>query len=365
MFRRGIAMELRDGGRIWPRYQGDRPHAAKLAALIAFLNHNRGRIQRDAQTLDTPVGLATAIDASSAQNPGVGLAALCGSITQFAATVTSPAVAAASPAIAGLTHANQTMSAAAGDVAKEHPQAAAAGSAGVVAGAGATGLWLFAELWSGVGKVLGFGAGAGGAAAGGAATAAGGSAAGAGGGLMRIIGGAAGAASLPGVIDLVTGDNRTDAAKAIDATILEKIKSWFAPTSGPATLRPGRYVHSPATGPYAYFPAGGAARAASRAGVIALVTGDNRTDAAKAIDAAILERIKSWFAPTSSPGAPMQLPGASHASPVGTPLGLYKPATLGPGAPLDGALRLLSRPSRSPARRYREWAGAGPANHSS
>jgi hypothetical protein len=218
-----------------------------MAGLIAFLTHNEARLKRDAGTLDTPVGLAAANDSSLANNPGAGLAALRDSITQFAATVTSPAVAAAAPAIAGLAHAIQTMSAAAGDFAKAHPQLATAGSAGAVAGAGATGGWLSWKLFTGIGKLLGFGDGA---------AAAGGGAAAAGSGLGRIIAGAAGAASLPGLIDLVTGDNRTAAARANDAAVMARLKSWaFGPSLGPPAPMMGRDVHGPSTGPYAYFPA--------------------------------------------------------------------------------------------------------------
>ncbi len=60
---------------------------------------------------------------------------------------------------------------------------------------------------------------------------------------------------MPGVIDLLTDDNRTDAAKANDAAVLGKLKSWFAPTPlGPPMPMQGRDVHGPSTGPYAYFP---------------------------------------------------------------------------------------------------------------
>jgi hypothetical protein len=221
-----------------------------MAALIAFLNHNRGRLQRDAQTLDTPVGLVAASDASLANNPGAGLGALRDSITQFAATVASPAVAAAAPAIVGLARAIQTMSAAAGDFAKQHPPLATAGSASAISGAAATGGWLSWKLLTGLGKLFGFG---GDAAKGGAVASTG--AAVAGSGLGRVIAGAAGAASLPGLIDLITGDNRTASAKANDAAVLGAIKNWFAPTPRPAAPMQGRDVHGPATGPYAYFPA--------------------------------------------------------------------------------------------------------------
>jgi hypothetical protein len=242
-----------------------------MAALVAFLNHNRGRIQRDASTLDTPIGLKAADDATLANNPGAGLAALRDAITQFSATITSPAVAAAAPAMQGLAHAIQSMSAAAGDFAKQHPQAATAASAGGIAAVTGTGLWLTAKLWSGISKFLGLGGGSAGAAAGGSGAAA------AGGGLARIIGGVAGAASLPGLIDLLTDDRRSPAAKANDAAVLDKIRSWIwgpgpgapmalpgaspaSPIGTPLSLyRPlqGRDVHSPSTGPFSYYPAEG------------------------------------------------------------------------------------------------------------
>lgn len=221
-----------------------------MAALIAFLNHNRGRIQRDAATLDLPVGLAAASDTSLGGNSPAALSALKDALTQFGAAVTSPAVAAAGPALQSLAHAVQTVSAATGQFAKEHPEAATAGSAGAIAGVSATGLWLTGKLFGLVKGWLGLGGNGAGASA--AAAGAGGTA---GGSLARIIGGAASAASLPGVIDLLTDDNRTDAAKANDAAVLGKLKSWFAPTPlGPPMPMQGRDVHGPSTGPYAYFP---------------------------------------------------------------------------------------------------------------
>lgn len=240
-----------------------------MAGLIAFLVHNRSRILRDASTLETPIGLAAASDASLAQNPGASLAALRDSITQFSATIASPAVTAAAPALQGLAHAIQTLSAAAGDFSKQHPTAAAAGSAGIIATLTGTGLWLTAKLVSGISKFLGFGGGR----AAGAAAGAGGSAA-AGSGLGSIIGGMVGAASLPGLIDLITGDYRTPQAKANDAAILNRLKSWFSggaggpmqlpgamPASPIGTVLPpyaslrGRDPRSPVAGPLAYYPA--------------------------------------------------------------------------------------------------------------
>jgi len=68
-----------------------------MAALIAFLVHGEARIKRDATSLDLPIGLKAAEDASLAGNPPAALSALQAAITQFTAAVTGPAVAAAGP----------------------------------------------------------------------------------------------------------------------------------------------------------------------------------------------------------------------------------------------------------------------------
>jgi hypothetical protein len=143
-----------------------------MAALIAFLNHNRGRIQRDAQTLDLPIGLAAANDASLGQNPGAALGALRDSLTQFGAAVTSPAVAAAGPAIVALAKDIQAAAATFSNFAKEHPVAGTVASGGAVAASTAGGFWLTGKLFGLVKGWLGLGGGA--AASGGEAAAAGG-----------------------------------------------------------------------------------------------------------------------------------------------------------------------------------------------
>jgi hypothetical protein len=190
-----------------------------MAALIAFLNHNRGRIQRDAQTLDLPVGLAAANDSSLAQNPGAGLTALKDSITQFGAAVTDPVVAAAGPAMLRLAHAIQTAAAAVGDFDKKHPTAAVAGGVGAIAGVGGAGLWLTGKLFGLAKGWLGLGGGAG-AAAGGEAAAAGG------GWLARLFGLATGpVGTTVAASSLLSGD--TAPAHPGYATGAEMLRNWL------------------------------------------------------------------------------------------------------------------------------------------
>jgi hypothetical protein len=142
-----------------------------MAGLVAFLNHNRDRIQRDAQTLEKPIGFKAADNAFLGENPVAGLEALKTAIEQFAGAVSEPAMKAVGTNLGALAQGIQTMAASYGDFAKQHPElarntAVAAGAAG----AGAAG-WSLWKLYSGVSNLLGFGAGAGvgegGAAAGG------------------------------------------------------------------------------------------------------------------------------------------------------------------------------------------------------
>ena len=252
-----------------------------MAALIAFLNHNRNRLQRDAQTLDLPVGLAAAGDKSLGENPGANLAALGSAITQFGAEVTGPAVKAAGPAILALTQAFQSAARDLDKLGKDHPVGATVGSVGAIAGAG----WLGSKVLGWIGsKALGL-LGLGGGATGGSAAATGGGAAAAGAWFSRVAGGVLAGANLPGLINLATDDNRTPGAKANDAAAIAWIKSliygpsvygpqlpaagapehhwgpWHAggTASGPIiTDRPflGRDPRSPQTGPYSYTPKG-------------------------------------------------------------------------------------------------------------
>jgi hypothetical protein len=226
-----------------------------MAALIAFLNHNRGRIQRDAATLDLPVGLAAAKDSSLAQNPGAGLAALGSAITQFGAEVTGPAVKAAGPILLALTQDIQAAAAVLHKAAKDHPVEATVGSAGAIAGAG----WLGLKALGWVKGWLGLGGGAtGGATA-------------AGGGLGRILGvNPAAALALPLALSSDTGP-----AHPSSETNAEALRRWIWGAPGPmqlpgaspaspvgtvlepyraTTLGPGRNIHSPSTGPYADYP---------------------------------------------------------------------------------------------------------------
>jgi hypothetical protein len=143
-------------------------------------------------------------------------------------------MAAAGAALQTLAHDIQLFAAATGDFAKAHPKAAEAIGAGAIAGGAGAGGWLTLKLFTGISKLLGFG---GGSAAGGAVGAAEGAAAGAAGWLGRLGTGMVGAASLPGLIDFITGDNRMPQAKAIDAAILADIKGWLFGDS-PGTPRP-------------------------------------------------------------------------------------------------------------------------------
>ena len=147
-----------------------------MAGLIAFLVHNRSRIQRDAETLGLPIGLAAAEDKSLAQNPAAGLDALKNSLTQFAAAMTAPGMDAVGPGLQSLAHGVQAMAAAYEEWSKAHPKAAEAASVGGMAGAAGAGGWLTWKLFTGIGRLFGFGGGAAGegTAAGIAAGAAGG-----------------------------------------------------------------------------------------------------------------------------------------------------------------------------------------------
>jgi hypothetical protein len=175
-----------------------------MAALIAFLNHNRGRLQRDAASLDLPAGLKAEGNEWLGQNPGAELAALGSALEQFGAVVTGPAIKAAGPALLALTQDIQAVAATLDKLAKEHPTAAAVASAG---GIGAVGAGILAGAWkigSGIwGKIFG-----GGGAAGGEAAAAGGGAAAAGGGWLSGLGG------LGAALGLLIGDKSGNAGIA-------------------------------------------------------------------------------------------------------------------------------------------------------
>jgi hypothetical protein len=87
-----------------------------------------------------------------------------------------------------------------------------------------------------------------------------------------IVGNLMGFGNLPGLINLLTDDNRTAKAKANDAAIWAKL---FGPSAGAPMQLPGatpatpigtmpyfpthgRDVHSPQAGPYSYYPPKGA-----------------------------------------------------------------------------------------------------------
>ena len=238
-----------------------------LAHAIA----NELLIGRDVAQMKGASGSA-ALAASIGQNPAAVMTEITNSLSNFAAVMADPMMPRAAAALhsflleIGAAQKQYT------DFAKAHPDVAAAttatGSAAVAAGIGAIAWKVAAGVWN---KIFGGGGGHGASAS----AAAGGEAA-AGSGLGRIIAGVAGAASLPGFINLLTDDNRTPAAKANDAAILKGILGWFSggapgapmqlPGAQPASsigtvieayraaTLPGRDVHSPSGGPYAYYP---------------------------------------------------------------------------------------------------------------
>jgi hypothetical protein len=128
-----------------------------MAALIAFMVHNEQRLKRDEATLGLPVGLAASDNAFLAQNPGAGLDALKTSITQFAAAVASPPMAEIGAGLQAFARGIQSVSASYEEFATKHPEIAkATGAAALAAGAGVGG-WLSWKLFTGIGRLFGFG----------------------------------------------------------------------------------------------------------------------------------------------------------------------------------------------------------------
>ena len=180
-----------------------------MGGMIEGIVHGELRFERDAGLIANAPGGTAASDSFLGQNPSAALEALRESIAQFGAVVTGPAVQAAGPAMAKLAQAITTVSTAAEQFEKAHPNAGAAASSAATYGGGAAVLWGLWKMISGFGKFLGFGGGGG---AGGAVSTGGGVEA-AGGGLGRILGGVVGGASLPGFIDMITADNRSRAGE--------------------------------------------------------------------------------------------------------------------------------------------------------
>jgi len=261
------ALLRRDNPNIDERALRERAEAGLISAAVARsgmrttvtdnLAHaiaNELLIGRDVAQMRNASGSA-ALAASVGQNPTAALAELTGSISQFGATVASPVVQAAAPIMHSLAKAIEDASASLGAFNKAHPVAAPATYAGAGAvGAAGVGWAMWKGLTGfvgGLGRMLGLGSGAAGGAAGmeGAAAAAGS-------GLSRIVGAAAGAASLPGLINLLTDDNRTPAARANDAAVLNWFKHWFAGPGAPMQLpgaRPAAAVGTPIS-PYGPTP---------------------------------------------------------------------------------------------------------------
>jgi hypothetical protein len=130
-----------------------------MAALIAFMVHNDPRIHRDAETLKLPVGMGAEDNSYLARNPGAGLDALKTSITQFAAAVSAPPMTEIGLGLQKFAQGIQSVSAAYSEFATKHPEIAKATGAGALAAGAATGGWLSWRLFTGIGRLLGFGGG--------------------------------------------------------------------------------------------------------------------------------------------------------------------------------------------------------------
>jgi hypothetical protein len=222
---------------------------------------NAPLINRDVAQMKGASGLSAAADIG--QNPVAALKELTGAISNFAATVVSPAVAAAAPLMDQLAKAIANISKTVGEFNKNNPTAAAAEGPAAAAAAG----WL---TWKGMGvagrglmRMLGLG---GGAAAGGVAGAEAGAEAGAFGGPLGMLVGAIGAGLAADYI--ANGDKSyfgrlrstifppagPGAPLALPAaTLASPTGTLFNPPSHLTTLGPGRDVHSP-TGEHAYYP---------------------------------------------------------------------------------------------------------------
>lgn len=261
-------------------FVGTLPRA--MGAMIEFFTHGEGLAARDLALGKNPIGLAAAGNEYAAQNPVAALASLRASIEQFGAALTSEPVKQAGAQLVALSQYVTEAAAAVGKFEKDHPGITKAATTGTEVAGGVLGLGLLAAgaKWLGRTVLGGFGLGGllggGGdaAATGGGAAAAGGAA---GGGIGRMISAMVGGATLPGFIDLLTDDNRTPAAKANDAAIMARLKSWAfgSPDAGAPMQLPGatpatplgtmpyfpthgRDVHSPQAGPYSYYPPKGA-----------------------------------------------------------------------------------------------------------
>jgi hypothetical protein len=270
-------------------FVGTLPRA--MGAMIEFFTHGQGLAARDLALGKNPVGLAAAGNEYAAKNPMAALDALRTSIEQFGAALTSGPVMQASAQLVALAQHVTDAAAIVDKFEKAHPGVAKAGTYAAEGAGGLFGLGLIAAgaKWLGRTALGGFGLGGlfgGGGGAGGAAAAGGGATAAAAGAGRGILGGVLAGASLPGLIDLLTDDNRTPGAKANDAAVLAWGKSLIDKLLGPSTPqspaagapehhwgpwhaggspagpiitdRPflGRDPHSPQSGPYSYSPKG-------------------------------------------------------------------------------------------------------------
>jgi len=237
-------------------FVGTLPRA--MGAMIEFFTHGEGLAARDLALGKHPIGLAAAGNEYAAQNPVAALASLRASIEQFGAALTSGPVQQAGAQLVALSNYITEAAASVAQFEKSHPGITKAATSGTEVAGGVLGLGLLAAgaKWLGRTALGGFGLGGlfGGGGVGGGAT--GGMAAG-GAGLTRVLAAAAGAASLPGLIDLGTTDNRTAAARSNDAAVLGWLKSWFPPAPlGPPVPMHGRDVHGPGVqSGLAYYPA--------------------------------------------------------------------------------------------------------------
>ena len=131
-----------------------------MAGLIAFLNHNRQRLERNAANIDPATGLAMSEDSALANNPVAGLEALKTAITQFGAAVTGPSMEAIGASLQSTAHGLQALAAAYGDFAAKNPEAAKAIGLGSEAAAAGVGGYLSWKLFTGISRLFGVGVGA-------------------------------------------------------------------------------------------------------------------------------------------------------------------------------------------------------------
>lgn len=136
-----------------------------MAGLIAFLQHNRQRIPRDAANIKASVGLVAEGDDWLAKNPVAGMEALKTSIEQFAATVTGPTMEKIGANLQSMAAGIQAVGSAVEKFNIQNPGPATAVGFGAIGAGLGTGVWLLGKLFGNIRSFFGGGA-AGGAAEG-------------------------------------------------------------------------------------------------------------------------------------------------------------------------------------------------------